>query len=199
MSPRGRRPGGPDTRAAILESAREEFAAKGYDATSLRGIARAAEVDPALVHHYFDGKADLFAQVVAIPVDPQSLIDGVIEGPIDGVGERLARAFFSVWERPGADLAFQALIRSASSTESAARALREFVGREIFGRVAIEVAERSGRPVGADVEARIGAAAGQVLGVAMLRYVVRFPALVEAEVDDLIDLVAPTLQRYLVG
>lgn len=58
MSPRGRRPAGEDARAQIVEAARAELAAKGYDGTSLRGVARAAGVDPALVHHYFDGKAD---------------------------------------------------------------------------------------------------------------------------------------------
>ena len=199
MSPRGRRPGGPDTRAAIVDSARAEFAAKGYDGTSLRGIARAAEVDPALIHHYFDGKADLFAQVIAIPVDPTTLISGVIAGPVEGVGERLARTFFSVWERPGADLAFQALVRSASSQETVARALGEFVRREIVGRVADEVAAASGEALGPKAGQRMGAAAGQMLGIAMLRYVVRLPAMVEADVEDLVDLLAPTLQRYLVA
>ncbi len=199
MSRRGRRPGGPDTRAAIIDAAREEFAAKGYDATSLRGVARAAGVDPALIHHYFDGKADLFAQVISIPAEPTALISTVIDGPVDGVGERLARAFFSVWEQPEAELGFQALIRSATTQDWAVRALREFIGREIFGRVAEEVAARSGRPLGSDAGVRTGVAAGQMLGIAMLRYVVHFPALVEAEVDDVVELVAPSLQRYLVG
>ena len=70
MSPRGRRPGGVDTRQAIVEAARVDFAEQGYDGTSLRGIARRAEVDPALVHHYFGGKPQLFAAVMDIPADP---------------------------------------------------------------------------------------------------------------------------------
>lgn len=36
----------------------------------MRGIAREAGVDPALVHHYFEGKAGLFAATLDVPVDP---------------------------------------------------------------------------------------------------------------------------------
>src|SRR6478735_1566627 len=66
---RGRRPGGTDTRAVIVDAARRSFAAKGYDKASMRGIAREAGVDPALVHHYFEGKAGLFAATLDVPVD----------------------------------------------------------------------------------------------------------------------------------
>lgn len=95
---RGRRPAGEDTRAAIVDAARAEFSAKGYDASSLRAIARLAEVDPALVHHYFDGKAALFVQAMSLPVNPSPRIEAILAGPRDQVGEGLARTFSP--ERP---------------------------------------------------------------------------------------------------
>ena len=68
----GRRPGNADTRGEIVEAAKRVFAAKGYDGASLRAVAREAQVDPALVHHYFDGKASLFVAAMALPFDPRS-------------------------------------------------------------------------------------------------------------------------------
>ena len=47
---RGRRSGGSDSRELILATARRLFAEHGFDGTSLRQVAREAEVDPAMVH-----------------------------------------------------------------------------------------------------------------------------------------------------
>ena len=195
MSPRGRRPGGVDTRAAIVEAARVDFAEQGYDAASLRGIARRAEVDPALVHHYFGGKAQLFAFVMDIPVDPAVLISAVVEGPRDQVGENLVRTFLGVWDSDDGKQRFQALIRSAVTHEDATRVLREFLTREIFGRVVQSLAPEGERP--ADLELRAGLAASQMVGMALLRYIVEFPAVVDATHDELAALLGPTIQRYL--
>src|SRR6478752_1083882 len=92
---RGRRPGGPDTRTVIVDAARSSFAANGYDKSSLRGIARDAGVDPALVHHYFDGKAALFAETLSMPVDPARLVERIVAGGPEGVGRRLIETFLS--------------------------------------------------------------------------------------------------------
>ena len=194
MSPRGRRPGGVDTRAAIVTAAREEFAAQGYDATSLRAIARTAGVDPALVHHYFGGKSGLFVEVMSIPVDLASLVDGIVSAPRDQVGEQMVRTFLRVWDAPEGRLRFQALMRSAVSHEEAARMLREFLVREVFGRVTAAFAAEDG-PDG--VELRAALAAGQMVGMAILRYVLEFPAVVDAEQAEIVEQLAPVLQRYL--
>lgn len=188
---RGRRPAGEDTRAAILDAARAEFSAKGYDASSLRAIARLAEVDPALVHHYFDGKAALFVESMSFPVNPSSVIDAILAGPREDVGERLAGTFFEVWDSPDGRERLVALIRSAVSQEDAARMLREFLAREVFAKVALSV----------DVpqpHLRAGMAAAQMIGLAMMRYVIGFEPIVRASTDEIVALVAPTLQRYLV-
>ena len=195
MSPRGRRPGGVDTRQAIMEAARVDFAEQGYDGTSLRGIARRAEVDPALVHHYFGGKPQLFAAVMDIPADPAALIGAVVEGPRDQVGEALVRTFLAVWDSEDGRQRFQALMRAAVTHDEATRMLREFLTREVFGRVLRSLAAEGDRP--SDLELRAGLAASQMVGLAMLRYIVEFPAVVDADHDELVALVGPTIQRYL--
>lgn len=197
MSPRGRRPGGVDTRQAILEAARVDFAEQGYDGTSLRGIARRAEVDPALVHHYFRGKPQLFAAVMDIPADPAALISAVVNGPRDQVGESLVRTFLAVWDSDAGRQRFQALVRAAVTHEEATRMLREFLTREVFGRVVRELSSDGERPAG--LEVRAGLAASQMIGLAMMRYIVEVPAVVDATHDELAALVGPTIQRYLVS
>ncbi len=196
MSPRGRRPGGVDTRAAILAAARTDFAEQGYDATSVRGIARRAEVDPALVHHYFGGKAALFATVMDFPADPAALIAGVVRGPRELVGENLVRTFLTVWDSDAGRERFQALIRSALTHSEATVMLREFLTREVFGRVLHEFAPAGAPPPG--LELRAGLAASQMVGLAVMRYIVLFPAVVEATHDELASMLGPTIQRYLV-
>lgn len=197
MRPRGRRPGGEDTRTTILDAARAEFAEQGYDATSLRGIARRACVDPALVHHYFDGKPALFAEVMDLPVDPSVLIDRVLAGPRERVGAALVETFLDVWDSPAGRQRFQAVVRSASSHDEAARMLREFLTREIFGRIATELTPAAPADGLAPPQLRAGLAAGQMLGMAMMRYVVAFPEVVEAGREELVELVGPAIQRYL--
>lgn len=196
MSPRGRRPGGVDTRQAIVEAARVDFAEQGYDGTSLRGIARRAEVDPALVHHYFGGKPQLFAAVMDIPADPAALISAVVTGPRAQVGESLVRTFLAVWDSEAGRQRFQALVRAAVTHDDAARMLREFLTREVFGRVVRDLSA-DGAP-SAGMELRAGLAAAQMVGLAMMRYIVEFPAVVDATHDELAALVGPTIQRYLV-
>lgn len=197
VSPRGRRPGGVDTRALIVDAARVEFAEGGYDGTSLRAVARRAGVDPSLVHHYFKGKPELFAAVMEIPVDPAVLIARIVEGPREQVGENLVRTFLSIWDSPEGRPRFQALIRSAVNHDESARMLREFLVREIFGRVVMALSPEGEPP--ADVELRAGLAAAQMVGMAMMRYVVEFPAVVEADHDELAACLGPVLQRYFVG
>jgi AcrR family transcriptional regulator len=188
---RGRRPGGPDTRAAIVDAARSSFAAKGYDKASLRGIARDAGVDPALVHHYFDGKAALFAETMAVPVNPAEVIGRVLEGDRDRLGWRLVETFLTVWEPPERREALVALARSSMTSEEAARMLREFLGREVFGRVAASTGA-------ADPQLRGALAASQMIGLVMARYVVRLPGLADASRAELVEHLGPVLQGYLV-
>jgi AcrR family transcriptional regulator len=189
---RGRRPGGVDTRAAIVDAARRSFATHGYDKASLRGIARQAGVDPALVHHYFDGKAALFAETLSMPVDPARLVERIVAGGPDGVGRRVIETFLSVWEPGDRRDALVALVRSAMTSEDAARVLREFLGREVFGRVA----GAFGSP---DVQLRGGLVASQIVGLVVMRYVLRMPGIAEASPEELVERLAPVIEHHLLA
>lgn len=190
--PRGPRPGGPDTRAAILAAARTEFATRGYDAATIRAIAGTASVDPALVHHYFGTKTKLFAAALQFPFDPAELFARVRGGGIDGAGERLLRAVFAAWESPGSRAPMLAILRTATTSEAGAVMLREFLDRAILRRIAAELSPDRSR-------LRAALVASQMGGLLMARYVICLPALAKAPVEDIIAAVAPNLQRYLSG
>ena len=189
---RGRRPAGEDTRAAIVAAARTEFAARGYEGATLRGIARAAGVDPRLVHHYFDGKDDVFVAAMYLPVRPQDIVAGVIAGGPDGMGERLLRALMGVWDTPTGRERLVALLSSVLTSESATAMLRQFLVREVFGRVIASLG-------GPDADLRAALVASQIVGLLMARYVVRLEPIASADAEDLVPLIAPTLDRYLRG
>lgn len=189
----GRRPGNPDTREAILTAARAAFADRGFDAASIRAIATAAGVDPALVHHYFGTKEELFRATVAIPVDPAELVPRVLAGGRDEVGERLVRTFLAVWDSPVGTAAV-ALLRSAVSNQWTARLLREFLVTQVLRRV---VEQLDLDP--AETPLRGALVASQIAGLAMMRYVIRLEPVASASPDTLAATIGPTLQRYLTG
>ena len=189
---RGRRPATEDTRGLIAEAARAEFADKGYDATTLRAVARNAGVDAALVHHYFEGKADLFAQAVVLTwVDPRTVIASVLEGPLDTVGERIVRTFLAVWDEPANGERLVAMLRAAMTNDEVAAVMRRVLVHDIVG----QVTRRTGVP---DPSLRGGMAATQLVGMATSRYLLRLPPVVDATHDELARWIGPTLQRYLV-
>jgi AcrR family transcriptional regulator len=194
-SPARRGPGRPadggDRRTAIVAAARAEFAAKGYAAASVRGIAREAGVDPALVHHYFGTKEQVFVAAMELPFDPAERLPEVLAGDPAQVGERLVRLFVSIWDEPDFRAPMLGLLRSAMTGEQGATMLREFVGGALLGRVAAAVG---------DVDPlRVQAAAAQMVGVVLLRHVVRLEPIASASQEELVALVAPVVQRHLLG
>lgn len=194
-SRRGRRPAGTDARGDIVEAARVEFAERGYDAASLRNIARRAGVDPALVHHYFEGKPALFAQVLTVPVNPGERVAMILAVPREQVGEAVVRSFLFIWDAPGGRERFQALARSALGNAAVARQIREFLIAEIFVRVSRHHA--SAGESDEDLELRASLAAGQMIGFGLMRYVLEFPAAKKVSAERAVAELGPTLQRYL--
>jgi AcrR family transcriptional regulator len=186
---RGRRPGGSDAREAILAAARARFAAHGYDRTRIRDVASDAGVDAALVHYYFKRKDGLFAAAMELPLQPAEVIEPVLAEGVEGLGERLLRQVLALWDDPGTRAALLAMLQGATARPEAATALREFLMREIIGRVAVA----AGDPLRANL---VGS---QVVGLIAARYVVRVEPLAGLDSEEVIRLVAPTLQRYLDG
>ncbi|WP_279510077.1 TetR family transcriptional regulator [Actinomadura sp. 7K507] len=185
---RGRRPGPTETREKILAEARELFAEKGYDGASLRAIARAAGVDPALVHHFFGNKEGVFVEAMRFPLDPSTLLPRIMAYPRERIGEAMVRTFLEVWGDDERRAPLLAMLRSAMTNERAAAMMREFIAQALFGRAK----QATGAP-----SLAIQAAAGQMIGIMIMRYVLRLEPMASASEEELIELVAPTLQRYL--
>jgi AcrR family transcriptional regulator len=189
----GRRPGNPDTREAILKASREAFAERGYDAASIRQIATSAGVDPALVHHYFGTKEQLFLKSVQAPIDPREVVPQLVGGGVEGIGERLVRTFIGVWDSPRGAIA-AALLRSAVTNEWTARMLREFVVAQILRRATKELDLDI-----PDGPLRANLVASQILGLATARYILKLEPLASATTDQLVAAIGPTIQRYVSG
>jgi AcrR family transcriptional regulator len=181
---------GPGTRERILRAARAEFAERGYDKTSVRGIGKAADVDAALVHHYFGTKEEVFAAAIEVSFEPALVVPAVLAGDRDGIGERLARYFLGVWENPVTRAPLLAVIRSALTHEAAAKVLRTFVLRRLLERIAEELDVP-------DPTFRAELAASHMIGIAILRYVIKAEPLASVGTEEIVAMVAPTLQRYL--
>jgi AcrR family transcriptional regulator len=192
MARTGRRPGRSGTRDAILVAARESFTASGYDQASIRDIARRAGVDPALVHHYFGTKQELFTEAVELPVDLVAVVEAFVRGDRDRIGERIVGLMLSVWDSRTDRSPLIALIRSAVTSENAARMLREFMVSVLF----VRLAEALRAP---DAPLRASLAASQMMGLLIARYVVRVEPLASAPAAQLVAAIGPNIQRYLTG
>jgi AcrR family transcriptional regulator len=189
----GRRPGNQDTRETILAAARTIFAERGFDQASVRAIATAAEVDPALVHHYFGTKDKLFLASMEMPLDPGELVPEALDGPREETGERLVRLVLTVWDAPAGKAAV-ALLRSAMSNEWSARLLREFVVTQVLRRAISELGMDGG-----DAPLRASLVATQIAGLAMVRYVLRVEPVASQDPETLVRAIGPNVQRYLLG
>jgi AcrR family transcriptional regulator len=187
---RGRRPAGEDTKAALLAAAREVFTEQGFDGATVRAIASRAEVDPAMVNHWFGGKQGLFAAAVELPVTPEWVRDTVLTGPVDEIATRVVRTFITTWDNSSGGT-FTTLVRSAATQEAAAQMLKQFI-TVVFGGII--------RELGVDQpELRLGLFGSQLAGLGLARYVLRLDSIADADIDTLAAAIGPTLQRYLTG
>ncbi|MCP3421759.1 TetR/AcrR family transcriptional regulator [Nocardioides pinisoli] len=188
---RGRRPGAPDTRAEVLAAARASFAEKGFRGTTIRAVGAAAGVDPALVHHYFGSKDDLFLAALEMPVDPREVLAPVVAQGPDGAGERLLRTFLSVWDDPDMQVRLLAVVRSVLTDDGGTLLKEGFIPVVVGPVLAQLVADRP--------DVRIPLVTSQVVGLIVMRYVIAFPPMAQMPAEDLVARVGPVLQHYLTG
>ncbi|HET7387789.1 MAG TPA: TetR family transcriptional regulator [Nocardioidaceae bacterium] len=189
---RGRRPGGPDTRGEILDAARTSFAEKGFGRTTIRAVAATAGVDPALVHHYFGSKDDLFLAALQIPADPREMVPEIFADGVDGAGERLVRLVLSIWDDPAIRAPLVALVRTSISREGPESLLEAGILRMVLTPLRSVLPGREGAR-------RSQLVATQMLGLIIGRYVLGFEPLASMPVEELVGWVGPTVQRYLDG
>ena len=123
------------TRRAIFDAALCSFGRHGVDGTTIRAIADEAGVTFATVHHYFGTKADLFAEVIGIPLRPDVDVPAILEGPRDQVGERVVRYVLEAFERPEVRRRGVTMIRVALGSKVMSPPLVGFLSRELIGRI----------------------------------------------------------------
>ncbi|BBX18115.1 TetR family transcriptional regulator [Mycolicibacterium duvalii] len=174
------------TKNVILAAARERFAADGYERATIRAIAADAGIDPSMVMRYFGNKEGLFAAAAEFDLE----LPDLSEVAPDQLGAALARHFVERWER---DEALLILLRSGVTNDAVAERMRTIFAAQLAPVVAKAIGDPGQAPV------RASLAASQVLGLALCRYVLAFPPLADLTRAELVDWVAPTLQRYLAG
>jgi AcrR family transcriptional regulator len=184
----GRRPGESGSRETILRTARKLFAARGYDATSIRGVASKAGVDPGLVMHFFGSKAELFAQSLELPFDPAEL-EEVLTGDRSTLGRRIATFYLKRVFHDRADTVLS-LLRSSVTNPEAAAMLRRTIETSAL---ALLIKHFPGR----DAALRGELVATHMIGVFLGRHILRIEPIASLDEDRVIDLVAPALQHYL--
>lgn len=218
----GRRPGDSGTREAISEAARAQFAERGYHGATIRSIAAAAGVDPALVYHFYDSKESLFAAAMRVPVVPSEVLSAALAGAEvagggdattaggpggaaapaagepGGRGEILVRTALTMWESPELKEPFLGLFRSAVTSDRAAVMLREFIAESILATLA-RVTGLTTRMSAAEADYRVALAATQMLGLALTRLVLGIPQVTQASIDELAASAGPGIDRYLFG
>lgn len=188
----GRRPGGTSSRDAILGAARELFTAHGFKGATVRAIAAQAGADAALIRHFFGGKEGLFLAAMELPPDATGEVLAVFDAPAEEWGELLTRAYLSLWEDPDTAAPLRATLVSAFTNEQALQHFRAFL-------VATVLVPASRHLPPDDPELRLSLAMGHLIGVALARHLLVIPPIAAQDVDSLVSLVAPAVQRYLCG
>lgn len=188
----GRRPGKTDTRRVLLETAARRFAEAGYDKTSVRDIAAAAGVDPALIRHYFGNKAGLFRATMGWPFDPEQIAAQITGGDRSGLGERLTAVFFDAWEQPQSRAALMAILRGAATHDESAALVRQFIDGRLYPLLAEALQDPDG-------ELRVDLAMAQLLGIALLRHIIKVEPIASRSAEELRARVAPAISVHLNG
>ncbi len=189
MARAGRRPGPSNTRAEILSAARRRFAEVGYHSATVRAIAADAGVNAALVHHYFGSKEQVFVAAMNLPLNPAEVVARLQDaGPRSQLGERIVRLFSRTWRDPRTGQPLQAMLRAAASSEQGAAMMRQFVEDVMFKRVSVALGISQLRAAGVF---------SQLIGLAMAATIVAAEPLASATEDDLVALLAPSVQRLL--
>lgn len=187
---RGRRQGEPVSRDAVLRAAKRRFAVDGYEKATLRSIADDARVDPSMVLYLFGSKAELFRESLRLIVDPDALAAAIAAGD-DDIGTRMVRTYLGIWEHPDSAASMVAMLQSATSNPDAHEAFRAFMQSYVLTAVSAAL--------GGGEQARLRAmlAATNLVGTAILRYVIRVDPLATLPAEDVVALIAPSVNRYL--
>ncbi|MFI5691512.1 TetR/AcrR family transcriptional regulator [Kribbella sp. NPDC051586] len=166
-----------ETQERILTEARRLFAETGYDRTTIRAVAAAAQVDPGLVMHYFGSKQQLFAR--AAETDNRPVIGGTPEEIAAQLLERLRQ---SLIEEPVASLA---ALRSMLTHPDAAD--------EVRGNAQVRGSNISKAIPGPDGALRADVVSAVLIGVVLGRHLLKLDHLADADPDKIVELLGPAV------
>ncbi|WP_082147562.1 TetR family transcriptional regulator [Mycobacterium nebraskense] len=188
---RGRRQGEPVSKDVVLRAAKQRFAAQGYEKTTLRQVADDAHVDAAMVLYLFGSKAELFRESMRLVLDAGVLVAAMTDGPREDIGIRLVRAYLRIWEEPETGPTMVAMLHSAMLNSDAYEAFRDFMRGYVMAAISGVLGE------GPDTVLRANLAGTNLVGTALFRYVMRVGPLADLRTDEVVGLIAPSVQRYL--
>jgi AcrR family transcriptional regulator len=174
----------------VLRAAKQRFAEEGYEKTTLRAIANDAHVDPSMVLYLFGSKVELFRESLRLIIDPEVLAGALADGDGD-IGTRMVRTYLGIWEHPDTAASMVAMLQSATSNSDAHEAFRAFMQSYVLTAVSGALGG------GEDARLRALLAATNLVGTAILRYVMRVAPLADLPTDDVVRLIAPSVTRYL--
>jgi AcrR family transcriptional regulator len=180
------------TLAAIERAARRAFAENGWSGTSLRAIAREVDVDPALVHYYFSSKEELLDAVTMPPPEWLASIEATNRVPLRERPEAMVRNVVWAWSEPEIRDVLGSIIQTAAHEPRTREKLRLALTASLLPAVASRIE-------GEERMLRASLIGSQVLGLVMLRYVWQIEPIASLSDDELVAVVAPTIQRYLSG
>ncbi len=179
------------SREEVLLAAKRRFAEQGYAATTLRQVAGDAGVDAAMVSYLFGSKDELFRESMRLILDPQRLAAVIAQAPPEELGVRLARTYLDIWEQPESGASMVTMLSSATSNSAAHEAFREFM------RDYVLTAAAGALGGGPDTRLRAMLAATNLVGTALLRYVMAIGPLAEVSLEEAAAMIGPSVQRYL--
>jgi AcrR family transcriptional regulator len=177
---------GQRSRAAIIEAARSRFARDGYDATTIRGVAAGAGVDPALVMQFYGNKEGLFAAVLEQQAPDAGSMFKILNGPRAGLGERFTRAYLELWESPIAGKQLRSMVRAGIGSPRATSRFKTYLA-----------ATWAKSEIPPDRRLRYLLAVSHLFGVAVARYIIEVPLLAAPSLDELVRLLSPAIETYL--
>jgi AcrR family transcriptional regulator len=178
--------------ARILRVAREQFAAGGFASTSVRAVARAADVDPALVYHYYRSKDELLRACLVAPQAMLERIQAAWAVPSDEIGQSLVRVTLRNWNDPDSGSVLRTVLLTAANHPDTLERLRDMITYQLMGPAEIGADDEDGR-------ARASLIASQLLGMGLARYVWKIEPIASMPDSQVVDAIGPTIQRYVDG
>ncbi|WP_059020165.1 TetR family transcriptional regulator [Mycobacterium sp. M26] len=178
--------------ARILAAARESFAEHGSAGTTIRAVARAADVDPALVYHYFGSKDGLLDAATAPPPRWLEKVAATWATPRDQLAAQLLRTVMSSWADDEIGPTLRAVVLTAAHEPTTREKLRTIVERSLIGESTLgdDEAERL---------TRSSLISSQLMGFALVRYVWKIEPLASMTEEQVLAAMTPVLQHYVDG